>query len=153
MLGTRIDDPDGLEGEAGSTPGLGLLNVATLMQQRKTLTRVKAVHMPTGKGFDGYEIHIGQTSGPDNARPFARVGGAPDGAVSGNGRVMGTYLHGLFTVGTFRQAFLRQMGHETGGADYTRTVEQTLNELAAHMEAHLDVDGLLAAARPIQNQA
>jgi len=101
-------------------------------------------------GFDGYEIHIGQTSGPDAMRPFARIGHMPDGAISGNGRVMGTYLHGLFANGGFRQAFLAQMGHASGGADYTRTVERTLNELAAHMEQHLDIDGLLAAARPIK---
>ena len=63
---------------------------------------------------------------------------------------MGTYLHGLFANGAFRQAFLRQMGHKSGGADYTRTIDRTLNELAAHMEAHLDIDGLLAAARPIK---
>ena len=149
MLGTRIDDPEGLEGDAGSTQGLGLLDVTTEMHPRKTLTRVEAVHVPTGMGFDGYEIHIGQTSGPDATRPFARIGDVPDGAISGNGRVMGTYLHGLFANGGFRQAFLRQMGHASGGADYMRTVDRTLNDLAAHMEAHLDIDGLLAAARPI----
>ena len=150
MLGAQIDDPDGLEGDAGTARGLGLLNVTTTMQPRKTLTRVEAMHLPTGTSFDWYEIHIGQTTGPDSARAFARIGGGLDGAISGNGRVMGTYLHGLFANGAFRQAFLRQMGHASGGADYTRTIDRTLNELAAHMEAHLDIDGLLAAARPIK---
>jgi adenosylcobyric acid synthase len=150
MLGAQIDDPEGLEGEAGTTAGLGLLDVTTTMQPRKTLTRVDAVHIPTDTGFDGYEIHIGQTTGPDSMRAFARIGDAPDGAISGNGRVMGTYLHGLFANGVFRKAFLQQMGHASGGADYTRTIDRTLNELAAHLEEHLDIDGLLAAARPIK---
>ena len=151
MLGHSIDDPDGLDGVAGTTPGLGLLDVSTVMQPRKTLTRVDAVHVPTGAAFDGYEIHIGATKGPDSRRPFAQIGAAPDGAMSGNGRVMGTYLHGLFASGAFRQAFLRQMGHASGGADYTRTIDRTLNELAAHMEQHLDIEGLFNAARPIRS--
>lgn len=150
MLGAQIDDPEGLEGDAGTTAGLGLLDVTTTMQPRKTLSRVNAVHIPTDTGFDGYEIHIGQTTGPDSMRAFARIGDAPDGAISGNGRVMGTYLHGLFANGVFRKAFLQQMGHASGGADYTRTIDRTLNELAAHLEEHLDIDGLLAAARPIK---
>jgi adenosylcobyric acid synthase len=149
ILGQSIDDPDGIEGAAGNTSGLGLLNVTTRMQSSKTLTRVQATHGPTGTELDGYEIHIGQTTGPDAARPFATIGDAPDGAISANGRVMGTYLHGLFNKGQFRQAFLTQLGHSSGGADYTRTVDQTLDDLAAHMEVHLDIDGLLNAARPV----
>ncbi|MCK0148864.1 cobyric acid synthase [Marivita sp. S6314] len=149
MLGTCIEDPEGLEGPAGVTPGLGLLNVTTRMQPAKTLTRVTATHVPTGQPFEGYEIHIGTTDGPDTTRPFARIQDMPDGAISPTGQVMGTYLHGLFMSGGFRQAFLQAAGQASGAADYTRTVESTLDDLAEHMEAHLDIDGLLNAARPI----
>jgi len=149
MLGHKIEDPDGIEGLAGSTPGLGLLDITTRMQPRKTLTRVQATHVPSGTPFDGYEIHIGDTTGPDCNTPFARIGSAPDGAMSPTGRVMGTYVHGLFASGAFRQAFLAQDGHATAAADYGLTVEQTLDDLAAHMDTYLDVDGLLAAARPV----
>ena len=150
MLGTSIDDPQGLEGPPGSTPGLGLLNVETVMQPRKTLTRVTATHVPSDTPLDGYEIHIGETSGTDCATPFARIGSAPDGAISPTGRVMGTYLHGLFGSGAFRSAFLAEDGHSATAADYALTVEQTLDDLADHLEAHLDIDGLLAAAGPVE---
>jgi adenosylcobyric acid synthase len=149
MLGQVIHDPDGIEGPAGTTAGLGLLDITTRMQPRKTLTRVQATHGPTGTPFDGYEIHIGETKGPDCDRPFSRIGSTPDGAISATGRVMGTYVHGLFASGAFRQAFLAQDGHATSAADYGLTVEQTLDDLASHMETHLDIDGLLAAALPI----
>jgi adenosylcobyric acid synthase len=149
MLGHVIDDPDGIEGPAGATPGLGLLDITTRMMPRKTLTRMQATHVPSGTVFDGYEIHIGETTGADCDRPFARTADRPDGAVSPTGRVMGTYFHGLFASGAFRQAFLAQDSHASSAADYALTVERTLDDLAAHMEAHLDIDGLLAAARPV----
>ncbi|MGV6839929.1 MAG: cobyric acid synthase, partial [Planktomarina sp.] len=81
MLGCRIDDPEGIEGAPGSEDGLGLLNVTTQMSGAKTLTQVTAQHAPTGQDFEGYEIHIGQTSGPDCARPFAQIGSRKDGAI------------------------------------------------------------------------
>lgn len=149
MLGREIADPNGIEGQAGTTRGLGLLNVKTDMHPDKTLTRVNAVHAPSGAGIDGYEIHIGKTAGPDCNRPFAKIGTVPDGAISANGTVMGTYLHGLFTSGAFRKTFLSAEGQVSQGADYSRTIEDTLDDLAHHMEAHLDVEGLLAAARSI----
>ena len=147
MLGTRIADPEGIEGPAGESPGLGLLNVETIMGGDKTLTRVSARHTATGAEFDGYEIHIGRTRGPDCAQPFAEVAGQPEGAVSGDGRVMGSYLHGMFSVDGFRRDFLDRLGAQGSGLDYRAGVEKTLDELAAHLEAHLDLDGLFALAR------
>ncbi|SFD64035.1 cobyric acid synthase [Roseivivax sediminis] len=146
MLGTRIDDPEGLEGPAGSDPGLGLLDVATRMQADKHLTEVAAVHAATGQPFRGYEIHIGASDGPDRARPFAHVEGAAEGAVSAHGRVTGSYLHGMFRHDGFRAAWLSGFG-AASATSYDSTVEDTLDALAKHMEAHLDVDALLAAAR------
>ena len=90
-----------------------------------------------------YEIHIGQTSGEARARPFAHVAGEAEGAVSANGRVMGSYLHGMFSGDDFRRAFLRQLGATPSTTSYAAGVEETLDRLAAHLEAHLDVDGPL----------
>ena len=146
MLGRRIADPQGIEGPAGADAGLGLLDVETVMTPDKRLSEVAAVHAGSGAPFRGYEIHIGRTEGPDRARPFAHVDGRPEGAVSPCGRVAGSYLHGMFRDDGFRAAWLGGFGASAGLA-YDAGVEATLDALAAHMEAHLDVDGLLAAAR------
>ncbi len=146
MLGTGIADPDGIEGAPGETPGLGLLDVATVMTQDKRLTRTAATHAATGAPMEGYEIHIGRTEGPARARPFAFVDGAPEGAASPDGRITGSYLHGMFTGDAFRAAFLARLGAPSSGS-YGASVETTLDALASHMETHLDIDGLLALAR------
>jgi len=146
MLGRSIADPDGIEGEAGNTPGLGHLDVATVMTGDKRLTRVSATHAPSHTPMAGYEIHIGQTDGPDRSRPFALVDGQPEGAVSGDGRISGSYLHGMFTGDAFRAAFLKNLG-VTATGHYGQSIETTLDALADHLEAHIDVAGLLALAR------
>lgn len=146
MLGTRIEDPDGIEGPIGSVDGLGLLNVTTRMTPDKHLTQIEAVHAASRAAFAGYEIHIGETEGPDRSRPFAHVGGVAEGAIDPTGRVMGSYLHGMFAVDAFRAAFLQSIGAAPSGLIYGDTVDQTLDALAAHLEAHVDVPGLLAVA-------
>ena len=147
MLGRRICDPDGIEGPAGETPGLNLLDVDTVMTADKRLTRTEATHAATGAPIRGYEIHIGETTGEARSRPFADVGGEAEGAVSADGRVMGSYLHGMFSGDDFRRAFLRQLGAAPSSTSYAAGIEETLDALAAHLETHLDVDGLLALAR------
>ncbi len=147
MLGSVIRDPNGIEGPAGDMPGLGLLDVATDMVADKRLTSVQAVHAASGQPMQGYEIHIGRTGGAACARPFARVDGRAEGTVSDDGRIMGSYLHGMFTGDAFRAAFLAQLGASPSGLCYGAGVEATLDALAAHLEAHLDVAGLLALAR------
>ncbi len=144
MLGTVIRDPYGLEGAPGEVPGLGLLDIITVMQPQKRLGLVQAVHAASGTAFAGYEIHMGESSGP--APPFARIDGKPDGAVSPDGRIIGTYLHGLFAADDFRAGFLRMLGGQPSTLNYAAGVEDTLDALAAHIEAHLDVSGLLALA-------
>lgn len=146
MLGQWVADPDGLEGPAGRDPGLGLLEVETVMSPDKRLERVTARHVASGQRFSGYEIHLGRTDGPDRARPFAEVAGQPEGARSPSGRVQGSYLHGMFADDAFRAAWLAGFGarSQTG---FAQGVEDTLDALAAHVEAHLDVPGLLALAR------
>jgi len=146
MLGRIIADPDGIEGAAGESAGLGLLDLVTVMSAEKRLTRTSAIHAASGAAMEGYEIHIGRTEGPDRARPFAMVDGVAEGAVSADGRIMGSYLHGMFTGDAFRAAFLGGLG-AASVAGYGQGVEAVLDALADHMEAHLDVAGLLALAR------
>jgi len=147
MLGRVVRDPDGLEGAPGDTPGLGLLDIETTMTPEKRLAERRAVHAGTGAPFTGYEIHIGQTAGPDCAWPFAHVDGRREGAVSADGRVAGSYLHGMFRDDGFRAAYLSALGAAPAEASYSGTVERTLNALADHMEAHLNVAALLDIAR------
>src|SRR3990167_7592207 len=127
MLGRVVRDPEGFEGAAGADEGLGLLDVETVMSAEKRLTRVAAVHAASGLALQGYEIHIGRTEGADCARPFARVDGLDEGAISRDGRVTGSYLHGLFSDDAFRAAYLAGLGVQGAG------VEAALDELAAHL--------------------
>jgi adenosylcobyric acid synthase len=147
MLGTRITDPDGIEGAPGAADGLGFLDIATEMTGDKRLTEVTATHPATGAAFSGYEMHKGVSDGPDTARPFAIMATRAEGATSANGRVMGSYLHGMFRDDGFRRAFLGGLGARLSDLAYDDTVEATLDALAAHMEAHLDLDRLFGLAR------
>jgi len=147
MLGKSVADPDGIEGPSGETVGLGLLDVTTVMSPEKSLTRMRATHAETRQAIDAYEIHIGRTEGNDRARPFAFINGAPEGAISADGRVHGSYLHGLFSSDDFRRAFLARLGVAASNESYRGRVESALDALAEHIEKHLDVGGLLALAR------
>lgn len=147
MLGRSIADPEGVEGEAGATEGLGYLDVETVLAPDKRLTRVEAVHAPSGLHVSGYEIHLGLTDGPDCLRPFAHVGSAPQGARSHDGRVEGTYLHGLFTSDAFRAAWLQALGTSANDFSYRSNVDEILDELALHLNSHLDLKGLLKLSR------
>jgi adenosylcobyric acid synthase len=147
MLGKSVTDPEGIEGPPGETPGLGLLDVETVMIPQKSLTRVQAVHVETKQPIAAYEIHIGRTEGADRARPFASIGGTAEGAVSADGRVQGSYLHGLFSSDDFRRAWLARLGISSFGESYSARIESALDALARHIEQHLDVEGILALAR------
>ena len=149
MLGRQVHDPLGLEGPAGSAAGLGLLDVETTLSASKTLTQVRAIHGATGTALDGYEIHLGQTAGPDCSRPFAHIGTVPDGATSANGRVMGTYIHGCFASDGFRTAFLKSLDAAPGALAFEEEIESTLDDLARHLENSLDLDQILALARAL----
>ncbi len=146
MRGHQVRDPDGLEGPAGGMEGLGWLDVSTEMTGDKRLTEVAATHAASGVSFTGYEMHKGVTDGPDRARPFAIVGDRQEGAVSADGRIAGSYLHGMFRDDAFRQSFLTGLGAAPSSLAYDATVEATLEQLAGHMEAHLDLDRLLGLA-------
>ncbi|MBV7410360.1 cobyric acid synthase [Maritimibacter sp. DP1N21-5] len=146
MLGRALRDPGGVEG-GGSAMGLGLLDVTTTLAPTKTLALVDGTHRPSGASVTGYEIHMGQTGGPDAARGWIEIDGRSEGATDASGRVRGTYLHGIFGSDAFRHAYLSDLGAAPSGVSYEDEVETTLDALAAHVERHLDVDGILALAR------
>ncbi|WP_375598235.1 cobyric acid synthase [Devosia sp. Naph2] len=148
MLGRTIADPEGIEGPPGTSQGLGLLQVDTVLAPTKQLRTEQAVHLPSGETLSGYHMHMGITSGPDRARPFARIGSETDGAISADGRVFGTYLHGLFAADRFRSAFLGASSEPD--LNYEAGVERALDDLASHLETHIDIDQLLALAAPIR---
>ena len=147
MLGKTIADPNGVEGAPETVEGLGLLDVATTLGGDKTLTNVTGNHCATGTLVSGYEIHLGETTGPDRRTPFAQINGADEGACSGN--ITGTYLHGCFIGDDFRRAFLHNLGVSTGKHDFDKTIDQTLDGLAQHLSDHLDLEKILAIANHV----
>ena len=147
MRGPTIAQPDRIEGPPAMVPGLGLLEVDTVMTQDKRVTQTEARHLASGEVAQGYEIHLGRTGGADCARPLFSVAGAPEGAMRSDGQVMGSYLHGMFAADGFRRAFLRGLGAQAGGVAYGAQVEATLAAPAAHRETHAEVDALLRIAR------
>jgi adenosylcobyric acid synthase len=147
MLGRSVADPDGIEGVSGTTRGLGLLDVETTLGPTKQVHTIEATHMASGAPISAYGMHMGETTGPDRARPFAKSGSVTDGATSADGLVTGSYLHGLFASDSFRRAFLGGLadpllGYETG-------IDTTLDALAAHLETHLDLDLLLSMSAEV----
>ncbi|MDD9716645.1 cobyric acid synthase [Dinoroseobacter sp. PD6] len=149
MLGRTIADPEGIEGAATQVPGLGLLDVSTVMRPQKHLRLTQATEVESGAALEGYEIHLGETKGPDCTRPWLRVGDRAEGAVSASGRVRGCYLHGLFASDAFRAAVLTRLGAPVSARSFETEVEETLDALAAHLETHMDLDAVLTQARPV----
>ncbi|WOK35217.1 cobyric acid synthase [Sphingomonas sp. C3-2] len=143
MLGRRIADPDGVEGPAGAVDGLGLLDIETVLTGEKTLKPVTGHAM--GGALSGYEMHMGRTHGDDCARPYAQIdGGTADGAISADGRVMGTYLHGLFEQPGHRRAFLERLGVASDGQHHGTQIDRALDAIAAELERHVDIDAMIA---------
>ena len=140
MLGRSVSDPEGVEGPPGSSAGLGLLDIDTVLAAEKRTLPVR-----TADGLAGYEIHMGRSAGPALARPFLHLDGRPEGAVSEDGLVFGSYCHGLFANDAFRERFLARMGMERRRA-WDAEIDAALEGLASHLEAHLDLGRLLALA-------
>ncbi|MGE8134076.1 cobyric acid synthase [Novosphingobium subterraneum] len=154
MLGRRISDPHGTEGAAGSVEGLGLLDVETVLAGDKTLKRVAGTAL--GTRFEGYEIHIGDTAGPDAQRPVCVMAdGAHDGSISRDGRVAGSYVHGLLDLAVQRAVWLARIGAEVEnaaqGIDQNVAIDTALDEIAAILEAHVDIDALIALSQVAQD--
>jgi adenosylcobyric acid synthase len=150
MLGRTISDPHGIEGGKRTVPGLGLLDIETVLTSAKRLRDVSGVELVTGMPVKGYEMHLGETTGVGVRRPMLRLAGGLDGHVSADRRVAGCYLHGLFSSDPFRRAFLAALGAEPSEITYEHQIETTLDALANHLEQSLDLSALLAAARTLR---
>ena len=141
MLGQAIHDPEGHDGSPGTTQGLGLLEFETRMGAAKQLRNVSGRLLPEGVPIAGYEIHHGFSAGPALARPFCELAGRPEGAISEDGRVMGTYLHGLFDTAESCAALLGRCGLDENdtAVDLAAHRQAELERLADALEQHLDM--------------
>ena len=158
MLGTVVKDLENCEGTGGVEEGLGLLPVETTFQQQKTTVRVRGKTIAFAEDVEGYEIHLGKTSRCD-LQPFATLTTEDgrqyqDGAVSADGRLFGTYLHGLFDSASFRTGFLNRIRKanqvpvgEAGGLSAHQKRERSYSLLAAAVRKHLDTTLLLNLIR------
>ena len=158
MLGQSISDPEGVESKAGESKGLALLNTQTVLTEQKTLCRVegKVVESAFSQGFiagkvSGYEIHAGRTLGPDTQSPFAELIDKDsqehklDGAISPDGNVMGTYMHGVFDEPELLQSVLAWVGvkaHEVEVFDYHALRSAEIDRLANEVEKAIGYDTL-----------
>jgi adenosylcobyric acid synthase len=161
MLGTRVFDPLNVESAIREAAGLGLLDAETTMRPVKETHQSEAVLQAAGErlapgctvAIEGYEIHMGETVVGPGASPFAvivrrsdRDLEVSDGAVSPDGRVFGTYLHGIFDNDTFRRAFLNRLREQKGMEPMVDTCPRVdpFDLLSAHLETYLDMERLLA---------
>jgi adenosylcobyric acid synthase len=149
MLGREIDDPDGLEGPAGCVNGLGLLELDTTLTPDKLLENVTG-KLTFGNGsapVHGYEIHMGRTRGAALSRPSVMLdGGRPDGAISEDGQIAATYLHGVFDTPQSCAAWLEWAGvREAEPLDYPALREASLDRLADTLAGSLDLAAIAAA--------
>jgi adenosylcobyric acid synthase len=147
MMGRHIHDPDGIEGKPGSIEGLGFLDVETTLGQQKTVQFSDGVEIATGQPVSGYEIHLGHSTGPDTKKPMVTLAdGRSDGAVGQSGQVMGCYMHGLFAGDAFRSSWLTGEGHDASSLRFEDEIENSLDALADHLEAHADIDAIARIA-------
>lgn len=144
MLGCAIHDPVGIEGEPGSTLGLGWLDMQTTLAESKRLRHVDGELLGSSVSVCGYEIHMGESSGPALETPVIREGSWCDGGCSGDGRIMGTYLHGLFDSDEAREQLLVWAGLPTVSApiDYRQQREVAIDRLADAVKQNIDMQKL-----------
>ena len=149
MLGNKIHDPEGIESAPRSIDGLGYLNIETTMVPKKNLSLVTAYTVISQIPVHGYEIHIGETSGPDCELAWLQLPDRTEGAMSTDGHVRGCYLHGIFASDSFRAEVLNELGTTSQLVSYDNTVNETLDQLAEFIEQHMDVEGLIALAEKV----
>lgn len=149
LLGATIADPDGVEGPAETVAGIGVLDVATTLHRDKVTRPVSGTHVSSRHAVTGYEIHVGRTVGGDSDRPWLHIDGHPSGAMSPNGRIVGSYVHGLFGSDAFRRAYLAELrpGRAGGTVHYNQRVDTALDAWAAQLEDELDIDAMFEIAR------
>lgn len=145
MLGREVSDPLGLEGPPGTSPGLALLDMVTVLEPEKQLANVSGILAFGDAPVTGYEIHCGVSRGTALARPLVRLDGRHDGAISEDGQILGTYLHGLFESRPACDALLEWAGLAAPQTpDYHALREAALDRLADACEEHLDMARILS---------
>lgn len=160
MLGERIDDPEGIEDKPGSSDGLGYLSMTTELLADKQLRRVEGTLLlnSTQAQVSGYEIHCGVSRGESvQARPLLQLNGDDgafnDGAISDDGQVAGSYLHGLFDHSEALPCLLEWAGlHDIECVDYSARREQDLQRLACAVEESMDIENLLTLSREFNGE-
>lgn len=151
MLGKQIHDPFGVEGDPGSTAGLGLLDVETTLEQRKVLSRSKG-KLANGTSIEGYEIHMGQSTLGGGSAPLIYLDSRntvavddTDGAISSDAKTAGCYFHGLFDFPNYRNVFLSSLNPDYVCEDIeiaAQFKQRQYDLLAKHFEQHLDLERL-----------
>ena len=142
MLGRSVADPEGIEGGVTRAEGLGLLEVDTVMAREKTVRMTTATMQGLSEPVSGYEIHLGVTEGEDCKRPAMVIDGRGEGAMSSDGRVMGTYLHGLFDNDAYRRRLVAQLGGIASAVNHRDSVIAALDDVADGLEQHLSAKWL-----------
>ena len=139
MLGRTVSDPHGIEGTPGTSEGLGLLEIDTELAQEKTLAQVSGRCAFAEGEVKGYEIHMGVSRGPAMDLPAFHLDGRPEGARSGDGLVLGTYLHGVFDRPEALAALLKWAGmSDVQAVDLAQLREQSLGRIADAARPLLD---------------
>jgi adenosylcobyric acid synthase len=145
MLGRTIADPSGVEGPPGESSGFQWLDLETVLEEKKQLRNTRGVLTLDGSAVHGYEIHAGVSRGTALEKPSAVLDGSrTDGAVSDDGQILGTYVHGLFEAPGACAALLRWAGlHEPQKIDYAAVREDAIERIANCVESHLDMRAIL----------
>ena len=146
MLGRAINDPLGLEGPAGESPGLQLLDFRTVLEAEKQLRNTTGSLALENASMSGYEIHAGVSQGRALEKPSAILDGSrADGAISDDGQILGTYVHGLFEAPDACAALLRWAGlRDPQRVDYRGVRERAIERLADSVESHIDMSKILS---------
>ena len=143
ILGKEVNDPNNIESKQKKIKGLGFLNVSTYMQREKKTIKVSACHLESGFIFDGFEIHLGETIGPDCKKPFSKIEGRYEGAISKDGLVMGSYVHGMFKNNQFRSFFLKKNFGIESNYNYDKNLDLALDEFSNLISKNIQVQKLL----------
>ncbi|MEP7246714.1 MAG: cobyric acid synthase, partial [Gammaproteobacteria bacterium] len=147
MLGRSVEDPDGIEGPAETTAGLGHLPVVTRLTGDKRVTATRGVEFGSGAPFEGYEIHAGRTIVDSGTPPLLQFAdGTLDGALGKHGQIAGCYVHGLFNRAEQRAAWLARLGVASDGVNQSSRVDAALDELARELERVVDLKRFLDIA-------
>ena len=147
ILGRKIFDPDSLEGNVTEIDALGLLDMVTEIGKRKLTRNSNAIHLLSGLPLRGYEIHMGKSFGPDCRHAPLKINNVEDGAASSDGKIWGTYLHGLFSADAFRRYFIGSFGAKPDKSGHFEKIDNALDKIADELEKAVDINALFRLAR------